>query len=341
MYELKVIPGYAASAPGIQIGSKLSEEIRPEDITFLKQIGVEWVMVDVKRPENRNAAGYRNIRERIEEAGLRVYRMGNSSCHNMEEITLGLPGRDEKLEEYLQYIRDLGEAGIKYATYAHMANGIWSSERESMRGGAVSRAFRLDKPSRGRWIEKFYEGPLTHGREYSEEELWEHYEYFISKVVPVAEEAGVFIGIHPDDPPVYPLGGIPRSLFGTFEGYKRAIETAGSPHIGVCLCVGCWLEGGELMGADVLEALRYFGERKKLFKLHFRNVSCSIPEGGFAEAFIDDGYMDMAKIIALLHELEYDGCVMSDHLPGIEGGARAAEALSVGYIRGLIHSVQG
>jgi mannonate dehydratase len=210
-----------------------------------------------------------------------------------------------------------------------------------MRGGVDSRSFHLDKPSKGHWNGKIYEGSLTHGREYSEEEIWDNFEYFIKKITPVAEEAGVYIGMHPDDPPVYPLGGIPRCVLGTFEGYKRAVAMADSPHIGVCLCVGCWLEGGELMGADVLEALRYFGERKKLFKVHFRNVSRPIPEGGFAETFIDDGYMDMSKIINLLHEIDYDGCVMSDHLPKMIGGDRAAEALSVGYIRGLIHSAQG
>ena len=75
----------------------------------------------------------------------------------------------------------------------------------------------------------------------------------------MAEEAGVYIGIHPDDPPVYPLGGIPRPIFGTFEGYRRAIEIAASPNIGMCLCVGCWLEGGAAMGKDVIETIHYFG----------------------------------------------------------------------------------
>lgn len=338
MHHMKTIPGYASSKPGIQIGSKLAQEVNPDDAAFLRQLGVEWVMVDVNSPQDRNAQGYRAIREKVEAAGLKVYRMGNVACHNMEAVTLGLPNRDKKIEEYLQYIRDLGEAGIRYATYAHMANGIWSSERETMRGGVDSRALHLDKPSRGRWDGRFYEGPLTHGRKYSEEEIWDNYEYFIKKVVPVAEEADVYIGIHPDDPPVYPMGGIPRCIFGTFQGYRRAIEIADSSHIGVCLCVGCWLEGGEPMGADVLEALRFFGKQNKLFKVHFRNVTAPLDKGGFAETFIDDGYMDMSRIIQVLDELGFDGCVMSDHLPGMIGGNRTAEALSVGYIRGLIHS---
>ncbi len=112
----------------------------------------------------------------------------------------------------------------------------------------------------------------------------DNYTYFIQRVKPVAEEAGVFIGIHPDDPPVYPLGGIPRCIFGNFEGYKRALEIADSPNIGMCLCVGCWLEGGAQMGKDAVETIRYFGGIKKLFKVHFRNVTKPMPEG-FVETY--------------------------------------------------------
>ena len=154
----------------------------------------------------------------------------------------------------------------------------------------------------------------------------------------MAEEADVYIGIHPDDPPVYPLGGIPRCIFGDFEGYRRAIEMADSPHIGMCLCVGCWLEGGEAMGKDVVETIRYFGGLGKLFKVHFRNVTAPMPEG-FVETFLDDGYMDMHRVMRALREVNFDGAVISDHLPTMVGGRRAAEAFSVGYIKALIQSV--
>lgn len=133
--------------------------------------------------------------------------------------------------------------------------------------------------------------------EYSEEELWENYTYFIKKVAPVAEAAGVYIGIHPDDPPVYPLGGVPRALFGSFAGYKKAMDIADSPNIGVCLCLGCWLEGGsELMGCGVHEAIRFFGNgpgggnpwgHNKLFKVHFRNVSNPMP-AAWQESLLDE-----------------------------------------------------
>ena len=154
----------------------------------------------------------------------------------------------------------------------------------------------------------------------------------------MAEEAGVRIGIHPDDPPVYALGGVPRSIFGTFAGYQRALEIADSPNIGVCLCVGCWLEGGVAMGADVLQAIQAFGSQNKLFKVHLRNITAPLPEG-FAETYLDAGYADMFKIVRALREVDFDGCVISDHLPQMVGGRYAAEAFSVGYIKALIRAV--
>jgi mannonate dehydratase len=157
--------------------------------------------------------------------------------------------------------------------------------------------------------------------------------------VPVAEEAGVYIGIHPDDPPVYPLGGIPRCIFGSFEGYKRAIEIADSPNIGVCLCTGCWLEGGEAMGRDVVETIHYFGERKKLFKVHFRNVTAPMPEG-FVETYMDDGYFDMYRIVQALQDVGFDGAIMSDHLPHMVGGRYAAEAYGIAYMKGLVNAAR-
>jgi len=338
-YAMETIPGYCASQPGIQVGTNLPPNPTEEQVRFVKQLGVEWVMTAVTDPDGHTAENYRAIRERFESYGLKLYRLANHGCHNMEEITLNLPGRDAKLEEYLQYIRNLGAAGIHYSTYAHMGNGIWSTGREEIRGGAIARAFRIDQAQEGRWIEKRWQLPLTHGREYSEQEIWDNYTYFVERVVPVAEEAGVFIGIHPDDPPVYPLGGVPRCIFGSFAGYKRALEIADSPNIGVCLCVGCWLEGGPAMGADAVEAVRYFGGLGKLFKVHFRNVTEPMPDG-FVETYMDAGYMNMWHVVKALREVGFDGAIMSDHLPQMEGGFHAAEAYSIGFMKALVQAAQ-
>jgi len=331
-----LIPGYHASRPGIQIGTQLPHNATDDELTFARQLGVEWVMTSL--PDDQHSLdNYLALKQRFADHGLKIYRLANHRCHNMEAITLALPDRDAKLAEYLDYIRMLGAAGIHYSTYAHMANGIWSSERETVRGGAPARALRLDKEPVGYWISRQWRGELTHGRAYTEDELWDNYAWFIERVVPVAEEAGVFIGIHPDDPPVYPLGGIPRCIFGTFEGYQRALDIADSPNVGVCLCVGCWLEGGPAMGADVPAAIRAFGGRGKLFKVHLRNVTAPLPEG-FVETFLDDGYQNMVEVVRALHEVGFTGALISDHLPGMVGGRYASEGYAVGYMRALIQA---
>ncbi len=222
---------------------------------YLKQLGVKWVSL-APRPANATAEGFIEMREQWEAAGFKVYNIGSGagpsgSLHNMPEVTLNLPGRDQKIEEYLNYIRYLGKAGIPYSTYAHMGNGIWRSGREITPRGYSAAALDLSSPNaRGTWAGKTYSEPLSHGRVFSKEEIWDNYTYFIKKVVPVAEEAGVRIGIHPDDPPQPMLAGVPRCIFSNFEGYKRAIEIANSPNIGVCLCCGSWLEGGKMTGAE-------------------------------------------------------------------------------------------
>lgn len=330
------VPGFFGTQPGIQIGTQMSANCSEDEMLFAHQLGVEWIMTGLP-PQDHNLENYMALKKKFENHGLKIYRLANNSCHNMEEITLNLPDRDKKLEEYLNYIRLMGKAGIHYSTYAHMANGIWSSEAETIRGGAKGRALRLDKDPVGYWDDKRFKGNLTHGRKYSEEELWDNYIYFVKKVVPVAEESNVFIGVHPDDPPVYDLGGIPRCIFGTFDGYKRAIEIADSPNFGVCLCVGSWLEGGDRMGGSAVEAARYFADRKKLFKVHFRNVTQPLPDG-FTETLLDDGYMNMFEVVKALQESGYNGAIISDHVPQTVGGRMVAEAFSIGYIKALIQA---
>jgi len=163
---------------------------------------------------------------------------------------------------------------------------------------------------------------------FSKEEIWDNYTYFIKKVVPVAEEAGVRIGIHPDDPPQPVLAGVPRCIFGNFEGYKKALEIANSPNIGMCLCVGCWLEGGPLMGKDTVETIKYFGGKKKLFKVHFRNVSAPLPH--FREALLDDGYYDMTKVMKALVDVNFEGIAIPDHIPGLGNPPAGAQAAAGG-----------
>ena len=351
LIPMKAVKGYFNSKPGIQVGTKMEGRVTRDEhgklvfdekgIDFLKQLGVEWVMLAHGQVPEHTAECYQELSYELNKRGLKIYRLENYNLHNMSSVTLGLPDRDEYIARYLQYIRDLGSAGIHYSTYAHMGNGIWRGDiRRPVRGGATAGGLDLKAPNRSRVFGDF-DWPLSHGREYSEEEIWENYEYFIRQVVPVAEASGVYIGIHPDDPPVYTMAGVPRCVFGNFEGYKRALTLADSPNIGCCLCVGCWLEGGTKMGATVEEFIRWLAERNKLFKLHVRNVTAPLDaEGGFNETFPDAGYYNLINVLKALDEVGFDGCIMNDHLIDMVGGHYTCEAYFTAYLKGAVDAVQ-
>ena len=322
--------------PGMKIAAQVSPEASEVELQFIRQMGVEYVVLWTGG-DKASYEYYASRRELFGAAGLSVFGFGNTSVHNQDAIVLNLPDRDAKIEEYKRHLRNLGRAGIPYTTYAHMANGIWSTERELTRGGASARAFDLAKAEHGWWVGAEYSTPLSHGRAYSQDEIWENFAYFAKEVVPVAEEAGVYIGIHPDDPPVPELAGVPRCIFSSFEGYRRALEIADSPNVGICLCVGCWLEGGSQMGKDVFETIRYFGERRKIFKVHFRNVDQPLPH--FVETFIDDGYMDMYRVVKALREVDFDGVLIPDHIPMMGDDPRLGTAFTIGYMKALVDRV--
>ncbi|MBS1872404.1 MAG: mannonate dehydratase [Acidobacteria bacterium] len=321
-------------SPGIKISMQVDEKVADEDLVWIKQMGVDYLNVQSGKGR-ATLDNFLAIKKRAEAAGLKVWNISNNDNRNIEEITLNLPGRDEKIAWLKQYIRDTGKAGIGYITYAHMANGIWSSKAETTRAGGEARAYHLSN-AKGYWNGKTYEGPLTHGRRYSKEELWDNYTYFIRQIAPVAEEAGVRIGIHPDDPPQPELGGIPRQIFGTFDGYVKALEIANSPAIGVCLCCGTWMEGGKHTGKDVFAAAREFARMGKLWKIHFRNVTSPIPD--FVETYIDNGYTDMWKLMRTLVDVDFRGNLIADHVPAMSGGRHSSWSYSMGYIRALYNA---
>ncbi|MCL6546965.1 MAG: mannonate dehydratase [Bryobacteraceae bacterium] len=297
---------------------------KPETLQLAKQLGMEYVNFWTS-PDR-----YQEAVQSVHAAGLKVAKIGNGSVHNVAEITLGLPGRDEKIEEFKQNLRALAAVGVKTQLYAHMANGVWSTPNERNRGGAVCRAFDASKTPTAAGSN--HNGPFD--RLYTEDELWKAWEYFVKQIKPVAEETGVKIGVHTDDPPGLTLGNVPRCIFSSFEGYKRALEIADSPNIGMGLCVGTWLEGGDAMGKNVLETIEYFGGLKKLFVVHFRNVSSPLPH--FYETYLNEGYMDMYKVMRALRKVNFEGVLIGDHFPRMTGQGPLGQVYTLGYIQALI-----
>jgi mannonate dehydratase len=171
--------------------------------------------------------------------------------------------------------------------------------------------------------------------EVSQEEVWSRIAYLYERIVPVAETARVRLATHPDDPPMAYYRGVHQALIG-FEGLKRFVELVPSPYNGLLLCLGCMQEAGE----NVPEVIRYLGRRNKISYVHFRNVAGTVPR--YTEVWPHQGDGDMVANLKALHEVGYQGYLVSDHHIGIAGDSdwqHYSRAWQVGYIRGLLQAL--
>ena len=313
-------------------GIKLSVLIPPrpsdEDLQFVRQLGVKHVYTWVE-DDQRDYDFLTSLRRRVESAGLTLFNVGNLGLGKSASIHLGLADRDRDIERFKAFIRDLGRAGIHTTTFTWEPDQVWSTGRERTRGGADARSVDMSVLAKQ---------PLTHGRVYSEDEIWDNYTYFIKAVIPVAEESRVRLALHPNDPPVPSIAGVP-CLIHRFEDYERAFEIGDSDFLGMEFCTGCWLEGGAPFG-DMLEAIRHFGSRSRIFIVHFRNVSAPLPH--FVETFVDDGYMDMYRVMKTFRAVGFDGTMILDHTPRFvaESGPGTATAYAIGYMKALLERAE-
>jgi mannonate dehydratase len=325
------IDEYAAG--NIKLSHRVPDNISDEDLLFLKQIGLRWARVNFA-PERSSFEDLRRTHERFARFGLAIY-SGVHYAYRATELQLGQPGRDKYIEAYQQFLRDAGKLGIRIASYDfHPANTYTTNQVEAPRG-YTAREFKLSD-FRNKVEKQRFE------REYSAEEIWENYTYFMKAVLPVAKEAGIMLALHPDDPPLAKMNGVAKVLV-HYDGYRRAeqisgqIEGKGSPHWGLTFCVGTWSEGGDQMGKDVFEMIRDFGGRNKIFEIHFRSVSGPLPH--FVETFPEEGYMDMYQVMKALREVRFNGMMVPDHVPALAGDKginRAGTAYCIAYMRALL-----
>jgi mannonate dehydratase len=311
----------------IKLSHRVSPSISDDELMFLKQIGLRGARVEFQAAE-ATLDNMGRVQQRFARHGIKIVSAVNY-VHRSLKIQLGQKGRDADIEQYQAFLRDLGKLGIPVADYDfHPGNTYTTAQVE--RRGYQTREFDLDD-FRKRVEKQRFE------REYTAEEIWDAYTYFVKAVLPAAEKADVKLALHPDDPPVARMNGVAK-LFTHHDGYRRAEEIAGaSKHWGLTFCVGTWAEGGDKMGKDVFEMIRDFGKREKIVDVHFRNVTGPLPH--FVETFLDDGYLNMYQVMKALREVGFHGAMQPDHVPQLAGdkGIRpAGTAYCIAYMRGLL-----
>ncbi|MEZ5356166.1 MAG: mannonate dehydratase [Bryobacteraceae bacterium] len=297
------------------------------DLQFLRQLGVKWCRIEFgdEAPFDFMKA----TQERLARFDMKIY-SGVHYAYRRTRLQLGQPGRDEDIAVFNAFLRDCGRLRIPVANIDwHPANTYTTAQVKSPRGYRA-REFKLSD-----FREKVEKQAFD--REYSAEDIWSTYTYFIKAVLPEAEKHDVRLALHPDDPPLAKMNGVAK-LFVHYDGYKRAEQIAGSSkHWGLTFCVGTWSEGGDRMGKDVFGMIEDFGGRGKIFDVHFRNVSGPLPH--FVETFPDDGYMDMFAVMKALRKVKFTGTVVPDHVPEFEGDdrmRRAGVAYCIANIRAML-----
>ena len=241
----------------------------------------------------------------------------------------GLAGRDEEIAVVCTLLENMGKLSIPVWCYEWMTDFNWlrTNMATPSRGGSVVTSFDLkDVPD-----------DLTTNPPIDEEALWKNLNYFLKKVLPVAEKAGVKLSMHPDDPPLSPIRGVGR-IMRSVPNYQRLMDLANSPMNTITLCQGNFT----LMTDDLPAVIRKFG--KKISFIHFRDVR-GVPSK-FHETWHDAGQTDMLACMKAYRDIGYDGVLRPDHVPTVEGDSNANAGYSsfgrlyaIGYIRGLQQAV--
>lgn len=329
----------------------------PAMLAFARQLGLSSIQLntpDLPGEHRWETADLIDLRLRCEEAGLRLEAIENIPTAFYERAMLGLPGRDEEIEHVRATIRSIGRAGIPILGYNFMPLSVWrTSVATPGRGGAIMTAFDLEiaqDPARAGdvWVARRDKGRddpfvpaarIDPGVVLDDDAMWANYRYFMAAVLPVAEEAGVVLALHPDDPPVPSLGGIAR-LFRSVDALERAMAIVPSPNSAMELCLGTVSEmGGE---AAVLDAVERFGPRGRIAYVHLRDVKGIVPR--FEECFIGEGNYDPLRVLRALKRAGFDGFLLDDHVPRMIDDSdymHRGRAHAIGYLQGLLQAVLG
>ena len=277
----------------------------------------------------------RSLRREVEAAGLTLEAVENFDPAHWHDILLDGPNRAKHIENVKQIIRSLGEAGIPIMGYNFSLAGVAGRVTGPYaRGGAVSVGMEgpCDTPiPLGMIWNMVYDPDAPAGNQpaITHEELWRRLKGFLDEVLPVAEAVGVRLAAHPDDPPLPTLRGQPRLVYQP-RHYQTLIDLNPSPANALEFCIGSLAEMTE---GDIYDTVDRYSAQQRLGYIHFRNVTGKVPS--YRETFIDDGDVDMVRVLQILARNRFEGVLIPDHTPQMNGSApwHTGMAYTLGYMR--------
>ncbi len=320
-------------------------------LKFAKQIGVTHVVLfkpdETVIPSAKDGAwsldDLLRLKRWYREHGLVIEGFENFYPPFWGKILLGRADRQEQLDKVKRSIANLGKAGIPVMGYNITIAGVCGRiDGPFARGGAVTAGYFADRcpdegpvPKGWAWKMKVVDDAGEGFQEpTSAEELWSRIDWFLDQILPVAEEHGVRMAAHPEDPPVPVMRGAARVLISP-QAYERMFQRHPSPANVAEFCQGTFAE----MGVDVYEIIRSWASRDKIGYVHFRNVKGTVPN--YYEEFIDEGDVDMVQALRAYAESGYRGLLMPDHSPDLSCATpqQTGMAYAVGYIRGVMKAL--
>ena len=322
---------------GSQFGHQTDEEIQ-----VLSQLGVINVdQTPVEAWKDWTTDALVALKERWAKHGISLEMLhiplGSRSAYDNEAGAIFLKPSDERdrqIDWMKETVRMAGEAGIRGLNYNITILGHLRTPSKTGRGGATVSTFELDKLDQS--AAEFEDGPAD------EDEMWERINHWLQEIIPVAEEYKVQMACHPSDPGIgvgNTYRGVARPL-GMVDGFKKLIELYDSPYNGLNFCQGCMSESLENPSEEIFDVIRYFGERKKIFNVHFRNIKGGL--GNFVEVFPDEGDINMIRALKVYKDIGYEYMIMPDHVPGIGGPepGKVGFAYTYGYIHAALQAVE-
>lgn len=281
------------------------------------------------------------LRRSIEMEGLKLEAIENFDPAHWHDVLLDGPKKHEQMENLKASIRRLGQAGIPVMGYNFSIAGVTGRVAGPFargRANSVGMDGPMDVPiPNGMVWNMVYDGIAPSGTmpTATEEQLWQRFTDFLNELLPVAEEAGVRLAAHPDDPPVSSLRGQPRLVYQP-RHYQRLLDLSASPSNTLEFCIGSLAEMTE---GDIYDTVDLYSRQNRIGYVHFRNVRGKVPT--YKETFVDDGDVDMLRVLRILKRNGYDGVLIPDHTPQMTCAApwHAGMAYAIGYIQACIHAV--